>query len=135
TGTVPPETRGASWLPLPAPPEKCLQGIVDRLPVGDFGEREVLVPIELPLELADKRALAVVALHLPVAEEVHAGQELLGQKLHARGVVFSPIVAVGEVKKVDVPVRRMKRLVDQPVAHAVRRRDASAARLARVVAG
>ena len=78
-------------------------------------------------------AAAVGALHLPVAEQVHLRQQPLGQDLDAVRDVVAPVVAVGEVEAVDVPLVRRVALGDDPVGQLVSGADLGPARLARVV--
>ena len=61
---------------------------------------------EVLLQVLDELAGAVGALHLAVGEHVALGQELGLEELDAgERVVHRPVVAVGEVEGVDVPLR------------------------------
>src|SRR3990172_2876077 len=100
---------GSSWrrdstsAPLP---QEGLDGAVDRLLVGDLGEGHVAVGPQVVAQVLDELAGAVGALHLAVAEEVHRREQVGLEQVDAEaGVVGAPVVAVGEVEGVDVPLR------------------------------
>src|SRR5262245_35148808 len=74
----------------------------DRLAVGNPAAHDVLLRALQLVDVLVELARAVRALHLPVAEQVDARQELLLQDLQAVRDVVAPVVAVGEVEGVDV---------------------------------
>jgi len=75
--------------------------------VPDLAEDHALVPVAGDfLELAQVIARAVGALHLAVAEQVQLRQQNLGQQFKAVRNVIAPVVAVGEMEGVDVPLVR-----------------------------
>src|SRR5665213_1329527 len=111
------------------------QEVADRLHDGvlalDLGDHQAVVLVEVLVEVLDELAGAVGALDLPVTEQVHLGQDLRLEDVHTlNGVVDRPVVAVREVKRIDVPLRRRKVVVDHLGAQLVRARDHGAARLA-----
>src|SRR5580704_3765667 len=117
-----------SLLPLP-------QEVADRLHDGvlalDLRDHQAVVLVEVLVEILDELAGAVRALDLAVAEQVHLWQDLRLEDVDALDrVVDRPVVAVGEVKRVDVPLRRGEIVVDHLGAQLVRARDHGAARLA-----
>ncbi len=67
---------------------------------------DVLVLAQHLVDVVEELAAAVGAFHLAVAEQVQLGQQLLGQDLDAVRDVVAPVVAVGEVEGVDVPLVR-----------------------------
>ena len=88
---------------------------------------------EVLAQILDELARAVRALDLAVGEHVHARQELLLQELDARErVVHRPVVAVGEVERVDVPLVRRVVVVDDLRRTACRRSRSSCRRDSRV---
>src|SRR5919198_5313771 len=93
--------------------EELLDAPVDRVLVGDLGERHVLLRPDGLAQILDELARAVRALHLPVAEQVYDGQDAVLQQLDAQArVVGAPVVAVREVERRDVPRRRTVLRVD-----------------------
>src|SRR5271157_49770 len=118
-----------------SPSQKLLDRIVDSFLVTDLGEGEIRDFVEGFLELAVELARAVRALDLPVAEEVALGQELVAQEADAVAVILSPVVAVGEVEHVDVPVDGGMELVDDLVRQRVGRADPRSAAFPGVVEG
>jgi hypothetical protein len=93
--------------------------------------------VEVLAQVLDELPRAVGALDLAVAEHVHLRQQLalLEQLDAAHRVVHRPVVAVGEVERVDVPLGRGVLGVDDLRAELVGARDHRAARLARVEEG
>src|SRR5215813_3264006 len=84
---------------LRALPEEVLDGAVDGVLVGDLGERDVLHAVEGLAQVLDELAAAVGALHLPVGELVHLGEDLALEQADAgAGVVRAPVVSVGEME-------------------------------------
>ena len=90
----------------PPPAQELLDRIVDPFLVTDLGQGQVRLLLERLFELAVELARAIGALDLAVAEEVALGQELVAEQVDALAVVLAPVVAVGEVEDVDVPVDR-----------------------------
>ena len=77
----------------------------DRLAVRDAADHHVLVVVDQLVDVLEELAAAVGRLDLTVPEQVQLRQHLLGQQLDALGHVVAPVVAVGEVEGVDVPLR------------------------------
>ena len=87
-------------------------------------------------QVFDELARAIRTLDLPVAEHVARRDDLFPQELHAlHRVVRGPVVAVGEVERIDVPLALGIVLLDDLDALAIRRRDHRAARLLRLEEG
>ena len=102
----------------------------------DLRDHQAVVLVEVLVEVLDELPRAVGALDLAVAEEVHLGEDVRLQELDALdGVVDRPVVAVGEVKRVDVPLRGRKIVLDHLRAQLVGAGDHRAARLARAEEG
>src|SRR5262249_513982 len=101
----------------------------------DFRQGEVFLILEGLLELAVELARAVGAFDLAVAEEVALGQELVAEQVDAVPVVLAPVVAVGEMEHVDVPLHLAVLIVDDLMAGVVSRGEPGAAALAGVVEG
>src|SRR5271157_642317 len=118
-----------------SPSQKLLDRIVDSFLVTDLGEGEIRDFVEGFLELAVELARSVGALDLPVAEEVALGQELVAQEADAVAVILAPVVAVGEVEYVDVPVDGGMGLVDDLVRQRVGRADPRSAAFPGMVEG
>src|SRR6187401_152869 len=104
----------------------------DRFLALDLRHHQAVVLVEVLVQILDELTRSVRALDLAVAEQVHLRQDLGLQQLHALdGVVDRPVVAVAEVERVDVPLRRRKIVVDHLRAQLVRAGDHRPARLAR----
>src|SRR6185503_7251092 len=96
--------------------------------VVDAGGHEDLLVAERRVQVLLELARAVRALHLAVAELVHARQDLVAQDRDAElGVARRPVVAVGVVERVDVPVLRAVALGHLLQAQLVGRGDLRAA--------
>ena len=78
-------------------------------------------------------AAAVRALHLSVAEQIQLGQKLVVEQFDAVRRIIAPVVAVGKVEGVDVPLVGGGAFVDDLIAQIVRRADLRAAAFAQVV--
>ena len=114
--------------------QKGLDRIVDGFLVANLGEDQLVVGVaDADPQRTQVLAAAVGAFDLAVAEQVHRRQQLLAQQLQAGLVVFAPVVAVGELEDVDVPIRRRKLVGDQIRADFVGRTDPRAAAFARAV--
>ena len=118
-----------------SPAEEFLDRLVDPVLITDLGQGQVRHVLEGFFQFSVELARAVGALDLAVAEEVALGQELVAQEADALAVVLAPVVAVGEVEDVDVPVGRGVVGVDDLVGQVVGRADPRAAALAGVVEG
>src|SRR5690606_3726796 len=105
----------------------------DGVLVADLAGGDPLVFAEVLPQVFDELARAVRAFDLPVREHVHPRQELLLEEIDAReGVVHRPVVAVGEMERVDVPLLVRVVVVDDLRAELVGARDHRAARLSGV---
>src|SRR6266545_379215 len=113
--------------------QKLLDRPENRLAVGDAAGDHVLAFAEQLVDVLEELAAAVGALHLPVTEQVQPRQQFLRQDLDAVRDVVAPVVAVGEVEGVNVPLIRRILCGDDLVGQRVGRTDLRAARLARVV--
>src|SRR5579859_3644107 len=112
---------------------KLLDGSDDGVLVADLARDDALVLAEVLSQVLDELPRAVRALDLAVSEHVHARQELVLHQLDAEErVVHRPVVAVGEVERVDVPLVGRVVVVDELAAQLVRARDHRPAALARV---
>src|SRR5262245_42759137 len=103
----------------PAPSQEFLDRIVDSFFITYLGEGKVGNFVKSFLELPVEFARAVGALDLSVAEKVALGQELIAQEVDAVTVIFAPVVAIGEVEHVNVPIERRVELVDELVGQRV----------------
>src|SRR4051812_41334872 len=65
-----------SFTDLASLPQEILDRVVDRVLVGDLRERHVLDALEGLAQVLDELPAAVGALHLPVGELVHLGEDL-----------------------------------------------------------
>src|SRR3954467_13964980 len=99
--STPPRARDG---PRAAAAQEGLDRVEDRVLVADLRQGEVGEVVEGLLQLAVELARAVGTLDLAVAEEVALRQERVAQHPDALAVVLAPVVAVGEVQDVDVPV-------------------------------
>ena len=96
--------RTGALLNLLAAAQKRLDRVEDRLFRGDLAEDQVFVLVDDPPQFADIVAGTVRALNLSVAEQVADRQDLLDEQPRALAVVLPPVVPVGELEAVDVPV-------------------------------
>src|SRR5439155_12184682 len=71
--------------------------------------------------------------HLPVAEQIHLGQQFFLEQLHAKRIVVAPIVAVGKMEGIDIPLIRRIAGIDKLVGQGIGGADLGAAAFARVV--
>src|SRR5687767_10076276 len=86
-------------------PEEIADGVHDGLLALDLGGHQPLLLGEVLLKVLDELARAVRRLDLPVGELVAAREDLSAQEVDAGdGVVHRPVVAVGEVERIDVPL-------------------------------
>src|SRR5579862_2255661 len=113
------------------------QEVLDRVrnpfAVADLAGQHLRVLREAVVQVLLELSAAVRALHLAVAEHVHAREQVVVQELHAAlGVLASPVVAVRKVERIDVPLGRVVVLPDQLGAQLVRRRNLGPARLLQV---
>ncbi len=115
--------------------EEFLDGVHDAFLVADLGEGEVGEFLEGFLEFPVELSGAVGALHLAVAEEVALGEDLVLEQADALVVVLTPVVSVGEVEDVDVPVGGGVVGVDELVGEVVGGGDAGASGFPGVVEG
>src|SRR5262249_41611882 len=99
--------------------QEFLDGPQDRLAIRDPAGDHVVFLLDHLLDVIEELAAAVGALDLAVAEEVELGQQAVGQDLDAVGDVVAPVVAVGEVESVEVPLVRRKTLRDDLIAHLI----------------
>src|SRR5579862_5167402 len=94
----------------------CTQELLDRtqnrLAVRNPARDHVVLLLQKLRDVLVKLAAAVGALDLAVAEQVQLRQQRLLQELNAVRAVVAPVVAVGEVEGVDVPLARIEALVD-----------------------
>src|SRR5262245_34150426 len=118
---------------LAAGAQELLDRPEDGVAVGDAAAHDVVALAQHLVDVLVELARAVGALHLPVAEQVQLRQQLVLQDLHAGGDVVAPVVAVGEVEGVHVPLVRGVAGADDLVGQAVGRADLRTPRLARVV--
>src|SRR5678815_4529093 len=94
-------------------PQKSLDRIVNRLFALNLARHEHFVLVaEGFLEDAEEFAAAVGTFDLAVAEEIALGEDLFAQKGEGRLVVLSPIVAIGELEAVDVPLGGVKVILE-----------------------
>src|SRR5262245_1382609 len=97
-----------------SPSEEVLDGLMDAVLVLDLRERHAFVGADGLAQVDEELAGPVRALDLSVAEQVEMRQELLSQQSDALlGVALGPVVAVREMKGVDIPVVAGVVLVDQ----------------------
>src|SRR5262249_39032072 len=123
-------SRESESLPLP---QKRLDRFVNPVLVLDLGQDQILPVAADFLQLAEIIAGAVRAFDLAVAEQIADRQEELLQGLQAVRVVLAPVVAVGELEDVDVPVARREISLDDELRLHVGRRNPRAARFAGAV--
>src|SRR5258708_2952074 len=104
--------------------QELLDGIDDGVLVANLaGDQAIFLREELA-QVLDERRGAVGAFHLAVSEHVDLRQKLRLQELDAgQSVVHRPVVAVREVKRVDVPLRRWIVVLDHLHAELVGARD------------
>ena len=107
-----------------------LDRIVDRLLAVDLRKDEVLEPIANPPQLAEIIPRAVGALDLPVTKQIADGKYLRGEQFEAADVIFAPVVAVGELEAIDVPLRGRKVAGDDLLRGVIGARNPRAAALA-----
>src|SRR5690606_17433050 len=89
---------------LLALPQEVLDRVEDRVPSADPREHQV-VGVDVLLEGVEELTAAVPALDLAVAEQVGDRQESLVQEAEALLIVAAaPVVAVGEVEEIEVPL-------------------------------
>ena len=73
--------------------------------------------IELSIETIRQRmdefATAVRTFDLSVTEQIDVGQNVVGQQRECLAVVLAPVVAIGKLKAVNVPIARWKTVGDQ----------------------
>src|SRR4051812_36078934 len=100
----------------PSGPQKFLDRAQDRIAVGDAAGDHVLFLVDHLVDVLEELARAVGAFDLAVAEQVELGEQLLVEDVDAVGDVVAPVVAVGEVEGVQVPLVRRKALRDDLVA-------------------
>src|SRR5579883_177997 len=113
--------------------QKLLDRTDDRVLVADLARDDALVLTEVLPQVLDELPGAVGALDLAVREHVRARQDPLLEQIHAeQRVVHRPVVAVGEVERVDVPLGGRVMIVDELRAELVCARDHRPAALARV---
>src|SRR5262249_14420192 len=113
--------------------EERLDGVGHVAAVVEARGHDDLLVAERPVQVLLELARAVRALDLPVAELVDAREQLVAQHRNAQlGVPRRPVVAVGVVERVDVPVLGPVALRDLLQAQLVGRADLRAARLAQV---
>src|SRR5512145_2631064 len=95
--------------------KEVLDASHDRISISDLARDQSIVLREVFCQILEELTRPVWALHLSVAEHVDAGEQVVPQELDARQcVVHRPVIAVGEVKGIDVPfVWRIAR-VDDP---------------------
>src|SRR5205823_315350 len=92
-----PRSRGGRPSIRSSPPsQKFTDAGQDAVLVGDVGGHQLVAVGEALVEIVLELSRAVGAFHLPVAEEVRLGEELLVEQAQALGGVASgPVVAVG----------------------------------------
>src|SRR5580693_365643 len=127
-----PQPRRGGSLPCP---QELLDRIVDRFLAVDLRQDQVLELVDHFPQLADVVARAVGAFHLAVAEQVAAGEQIGSERLQAALVVFAPVVAVRELKAINVPVSGREIASDDLPGDLVGRRDSCSAAFARAVEG
>src|SRR6266705_3174568 len=93
-------------LPLPPCPQKLLDRVQDRVAVRDTAGADVFALSDHFRDVIEKLAVSVRTFYLPLAEQVDPRQQLLRKDLDALGDVVAPVVAVGEMERVDVPLVR-----------------------------
>src|SRR5436309_11808394 len=86
--------------------EELLDRAEDGVAVGDPAADDVVALAEHLVDVLVELARAVGALDLAVAEQVQLRQQPLVEDLDAVRDVVAPVVAVGEVEGVDVPLVR-----------------------------
>src|ERR1019366_8687212 len=113
--------------------EELFDGADDGVLVADLARDDAVVAAEVLAQVFDELTRPVRALDLAVREHVHARQELVLQEVDAEErVVHRPVVAVGEMERIDVPLFGRVPLVDELGAELVRARDHRPAALPRV---
>ena len=76
------------------------------------------------LQTVEEIAAAVGALHLPVTEQIHFGQQVFFEHAGAfRRIAAIPVIAIGEMKQVNVPILRHELFADHLLAKTIGRRD------------
>jgi len=84
--------------------QELLDRIVDRLFAVDLGEDQVVELVAELSQFANVVPRSIRALDLAVTEEVEGGEQIGGEKFQAAFVVLSPVVAVGELEAINVPL-------------------------------
>jgi hypothetical protein len=120
---------------LPGTQEE-FDGIVNRLLVFNFGENQILLRLsKFVLQASNIFAATVGTLDLAIAKQVAVRQQLILEQVKALGVVFSPVVPIGELEEVNIPFRRRKVVVQQFGSNLVGRADSCTATFTGVVKG
>src|SRR5258708_37733916 len=87
--------------------QKLLDRVDDGVLVANLAGDEAILLREKLAQILDELTRAIGALDLSVAEHVDLWQELRLEKLDTgQGIVHRPVVTVGEVKGIDVPLAR-----------------------------
>src|ERR1019366_6884472 len=107
--------------------QKLLDRTQNRLAVRDSARHYVVLLFQELRDVLVELAAAVGAFDLAVPEQIQLGQQRLLQELDAVRAVVAPVVAVGEMEGVDVPLRSRVALVDDLVGEFVGDTDFSAA--------
>lgn len=84
--------------------QKLFYGIQDSVAIGYSAEDEVF-PVLLDVDqMFIEFAAAVRTFHLAIAKQIDMRQQMFVQDFKAMWNVISPVVAVGKMKSVDVPL-------------------------------
>jgi hypothetical protein len=65
-----------------------------------------LIVTKCLLKRANELAAAVRAFDLSITKQVSGGKQTVAQHFEARTITFAPIVTVGELEAIDVPLPR-----------------------------
>src|SRR5271156_425321 len=123
------------WVLSPSAPQKLLNRVIDAFLVAYLRQRQVVFVFKRFFQLPIELARTIWALDLAVAEQVALGKKLVAQKPDALAVVFAPVVSVGKMEHVDIPVGLGMLVVDDLVGKVIGRAVSGPAALACVIKG